>query len=143
MPHVSRFSKRGIPRLPTFWAFDWYVARSGEALAKRSEKAATAAVLRVVERPASGTPCTFQSPELRGVRRTTISAFPKHLLFYKFDGEEVFVLRVAHRARDLERLWAGRDLADGQPPTSECATSFCLSLTLTSINWRCATAHAF
>ena len=84
---------------------DWYAAQSGESLAKRWEKAVTAAVLRVVSRPASGTPCTFQASELRGVRRTTISGFPKHLLLYRFDGEEVFVLRVVHGARDLERLF--------------------------------------
>ena len=30
----------------------------------------------------------------------------KHLLFYKFDDEEVFVLRVVHGARDLERLFS-------------------------------------
>jgi len=34
----------------------------------------------------------------------TISGFPKHLLFYHFDDVEVFVLRVVHGARDLERL---------------------------------------
>ena len=84
---------------------EWYLVQSGEALAKRWEKAVTGAVLRVINRPASGAPCTFQSPELQGARRTTISGFPKHLLFYRFDGEEVFVLRVVHGARDLERLF--------------------------------------
>jgi toxin ParE1/3/4 len=84
---------------------DWYVAQSGERLAKRWEKAVTNAVLRMVSRPTLGTPCTFQSPELRGVRRAAISGFPKHLLFYKFDGEEIFILRVVHGARDLERLF--------------------------------------
>ena len=83
---------------------DWYAVQSGEALAKRWEKAVTNTVLRVVSRPAFGTPCTFQSPELHGLRRATISGFPKHLLFYRFDGEEVFVLRVVHGARDLELL---------------------------------------
>jgi hypothetical protein len=31
---------------------------------------------------------------------------PKHLLFYRFDDDEVFVLRVVHGARDLERLFS-------------------------------------
>jgi len=43
---------------------------------------------------------------LRDVRRATISGFPKHLLFYRFDDDEVFVLRVVHGARDLERLFS-------------------------------------
>ena len=84
---------------------DWYVAQSGETLANRWEKAVTKAVLRVISRPASGTPCRFQSPELHGVRRATIPGFPKHLLFYRFDGEEILILRVVHGARDLERLF--------------------------------------
>ena len=83
---------------------DWYSAQSGDALARRWEKAITAAVLRVAARPAAGTPCTFRSPELRGVRRTMISGFPKHLLFYRFEGGEIHILRVVHGARDLERL---------------------------------------
>jgi len=83
---------------------DWYAAQSGRALAARWEKAVTAAVLRMVSRPAAGAPCAFESPELQGVRRTTISGFPKHLLFYRLDEEEIFILRVVHGARDLERL---------------------------------------
>ena len=83
---------------------DWYVAQSGEALAKRWENAVTAAVLRVVSRRAAGTPCRFQSPELRGVRRTTISGFPKHLLFYRVEEGAIQILRIVHGARDLERL---------------------------------------
>lgn len=83
---------------------DWYSAQSGGALANRWEKAVTAGVLRVVSRPAAGTLCRFQSPELRGVRRTAIAGFPKHLLFYRVDEGEILILRVVHGARDLERL---------------------------------------
>jgi plasmid stabilization system protein ParE len=83
---------------------EWYVAQSGQPLANRWEKAVTSAILRVLSRPTAGAHCAFESPELHDVRRTTISGFPKHLLFYRFDAEEVFVLRIAHGARDLERL---------------------------------------
>ena len=90
---------------PTFWSrAEWYSVRSEEALAHRWEKAVTSAVLRVVNRPAMGTLCTFRSVELRDVRRTVIPGFPKHLLFYKFQEEEILILRVVHGARDLERL---------------------------------------
>jgi toxin ParE1/3/4 len=82
----------------------WYSTQSGNALAGRWEKAVTSAILRAVSRPTTGAPCTFQSSELRNVRRTAIGGFPKHLLFYRFDSGEVFVLRVVHGARDLERL---------------------------------------
>ena len=85
---------------------DWYRAQSGRSLALRWERAVTSAIKDVVRRPAAGSPCTFSSLELEGVRRTLITKFPKHLLFYRFTEEEVFVLRVVHGARDLESLFS-------------------------------------
>jgi toxin ParE1/3/4 len=83
---------------------DWYLRQSGRPLAQRWEKAVTSAISFALRHPAAGSPCTFRSPELRGLRRTAIPRFPKHLLFYRFDGAEVLVLRIVHGARDLETL---------------------------------------
>jgi toxin ParE1/3/4 len=85
---------------------EWYVAQSGRPLALRWEKAVTSAVSLISNHPGVGAQCSFRHPELRDVRRTTIRGFPKHLLFYRFDEEEMFVLRVVHGARDLERLFS-------------------------------------
>lgn len=85
---------------------DWYLAQSGRTLSRRWQKAVTSAVSHIVRYPASGALCTFQSPELWNVRRVSIQGFAKHLLFYRFDGDEVFVLRIVHGARDLERLFS-------------------------------------
>jgi toxin ParE1/3/4 len=85
---------------------DWYASQSGDRLAQRWEKAVSSAISQVVNRPAAGAPCTFRPPTLQNVRRTMISGFPKHLLFYRFDEQEVFILRVVHGARDLERLFS-------------------------------------
>lgn len=85
---------------------DWYADKSGRRLAQRWEKAVTSAVSLVLRRPAADALCTFHAPTLRGVRRATITGFPKHLIFYRFDDEEVFVLRVVHGARDLESLFS-------------------------------------
>jgi toxin ParE1/3/4 len=52
-----------------------------------------------------GTLCSFRLPALHGVRRVAIPRFPKHLIFYRFDDDEIFILRVVHGARDLERLF--------------------------------------
>ena len=84
---------------------DWYESQSGVPLAERWEKAVTSAVLRIVKNPDSGKPCKFHSSELRNLRRTTIAGFPKHLIFYRFSAGDVFILRVVHGARDLERLF--------------------------------------
>jgi len=83
---------------------EWYAALSGQPLAQRWQKAITTAISHLLNRPATGAPCKFRSPALRNVRRAPVSGFPKHLLFYRFDDDEVFVLRVVHGARDLERL---------------------------------------
>lgn len=70
---------------------DWYGSQSGASLAARWEKAVTSAILKVVETPMSGTACTFASSELRDIRRTTITGFPKHLIFYRFSqGKSLF-----------------------------------------------------
>jgi toxin ParE1/3/4 len=84
---------------------DWYESQSGKLLAARWESAVTASVLRIVKTPEAGTPCIFRSSELRDVRRTTITGFPKHLIFYRFHEGQVLILRVIHGARDLERLF--------------------------------------
>jgi toxin ParE1/3/4 len=85
---------------------DWYLQQSGRDLALRWEKAVTGAIQQVLRYPAVGPLCTFRSPELHDVRRTTVPKFPKHLLFYSFDEKEIFVLRIVHGARDLERLFS-------------------------------------
>jgi toxin ParE1/3/4 len=85
---------------------DWYSEQAGGRLVRRWEKAVRAAILHVERRPATGALCAFRSETLQDVRRINITGFPKHLLFYRFDDDEMFVLRVVHGARDLERLFS-------------------------------------
>jgi toxin ParE1/3/4 len=84
---------------------DWYSEQSGSKLASRWENAITSTVLRMAENPRSGAPCSFTAEELRDVRRVPVAGFPRHLVFYRFRGNEIFVLRVIHGARDLESLF--------------------------------------
>ena len=56
---------------------EWYEAKAGASLAQRWEKAITSALVRVARNPESGSRCSFSAQELQGVRRTTISGFPK------------------------------------------------------------------
>lgn len=83
---------------------DWYIEQSGKSLARRWEKAVTAALLSILKAPLAGTICAFRAPELRDVRRAMIAGFAKHLVFYRFSETEIFVLRIVHGARDLENL---------------------------------------
>lgn len=84
---------------------DWYRQHSGQALANRWESAVTAALLRIVENPNSGSLCRFSADELQGIRRMPIARFPKHLVFYRAESGEILILRVIHGARDLESLF--------------------------------------
>jgi len=83
---------------------DWYREKSDSKLAKRWGTAVTSAVLRILRNRRSGAPCRFSPTELRGIRRMPISGFPKHLVFYSAEDDDVLILRVLHGARDLESL---------------------------------------
>ena len=85
---------------------DWYFKQSGHKLARRWEGAVMSAISQVVQRPATGALCAFREKALQDMRRMAITGFPKHLPFYLFDDDEIFVLRVVHGARDLERLFS-------------------------------------
>ena len=83
---------------------DWYEQRSGYALTRRWENEVTAALIRIEKNPRSGAKCAFSSDELQGIRRMPITGFPRHLIFYRAEEEEIRILRVIHGARDLESL---------------------------------------
>ena len=86
---------------------NWYESRSDEKLAKRWERAVTSTLAQIRRTPNDGSSCRFSAAELLGTRRVPVSGFPKHLIFYKVEGREVFVLCVIHSARDLENLFVG------------------------------------
>jgi toxin ParE1/3/4 len=92
---------------------DWYEAQADNRLAARWEKAVTSVLLRISKRPAAGQLCKFQSTELTGTRRTPVTGFAKHLVFYQVHEQNVFVLRVVHGARDLESLFSGEPESHG------------------------------
>jgi toxin ParE1/3/4 len=83
---------------------DWYEQRSSYALARRWEHAVTAALIRIEKNPRSGARCGFRTAELQGILRMPIAGFPRHLIFYRVEKEEIRILRVVHGARDLESL---------------------------------------
>lgn len=84
---------------------NWYEEQSGLKLARRWEQAMTSVLLRLATTPAAGAPCTFQADELRGVRRMSVPRFPKHLMFYRLETQDIVILRIVHGARDLESLF--------------------------------------
>jgi toxin ParE1/3/4 len=83
---------------------EWYLQRSDRALARRWENEVTAALIRIEKSPGSGAKCGFSAIELQDLRRMPIAGFPRHLIFYRAEKEEIRILRVVHGARDLESL---------------------------------------
>lgn len=45
------------------------------------------------------------APEDETLRQRAVRGFPNYLVFYRFDGKQVTVLRVLHGARDLGALF--------------------------------------
>jgi toxin ParE1/3/4 len=88
---------------------DWYESQADHRLAERWEKAVTATFLRIAKAPRAGPLCRFKADELLDVRRTLVTGFPKHLIFYRFRDKELFILRVVHGARDLEGLFGSKE----------------------------------
>jgi plasmid stabilization system protein ParE len=86
---------------------DWYLQQSGRprpALGKGSH------ISNRARNSTSRRRARMRLPIARTQRRAAGNhpKFPKHLLFYRFNEneKEVFVLRIVHGARDLERLFS-------------------------------------
>jgi toxin ParE1/3/4 len=84
---------------------EWYEEQADTRLSGRWEHAVSSVLIRLAQRPNSGTPCRFRSDSLRDIRRVPVAGFPKHLIFYRVEKGNVAILRVIHGARDLESLF--------------------------------------
>lgn len=62
-------------------------------------------LLGIARNPLLGPVCHFQSKDLSDVRRIAVAGFTRHLIFYRFQEQQLLILRVIHGARDLESLF--------------------------------------
>lgn len=83
---------------------DWYRDHAGSEIAVRYVDAVEVALRELVQTPGLGRP-RFQSwPELAGIRSWRVPRpFYRHLIFYRYDDQTLWVERVLHGARDLPR----------------------------------------
>jgi toxin ParE1/3/4 len=88
--------------------FDWYAQKASRKLATHWESQVTSTLLRIVERPGTGSSCNFGAEQLAGTRRMPVQGFPRHLIFYQARQGEILILRIVHGARDLESLFTER-----------------------------------
>jgi toxin ParE1/3/4 len=61
--------------------------------------------------PEIGSPRYFSHPELQGLRFLPLRKFENYLLFYRARKDEkmIEIVRIVHGARDLPRLFAGKE----------------------------------
>jgi toxin ParE1/3/4 len=62
--------------------------------------------VQFVERmPGVGDPAPFADPRYRGIRRTTVRKFRKHVVYYRETTDGVELLRLLHGARDFRHIF--------------------------------------
>lgn len=55
--------------------------------------------------PGIGDPAPFADPRYRGVRRSTVRKFRKHVIYYREIADGVELLRLLHGARDFRHIF--------------------------------------
>jgi len=82
----------------------WYAEKGGVTFAERFVAAVEQTIKQLAENPARGR-CRYpRDPDLAhifGVR--IVRPFQKHLLYYRFNEDTLFLERLIHGARDLPR----------------------------------------
>lgn len=82
----------------------WYAERGGDELAVRFVNAVEATISKLAEHPHLGR-CPYpRDPDLAELHSILVEPpFRKHILYFRFTPEELFVERLIHGARDLPR----------------------------------------
>ena len=98
-----------IKRSDHFWAdllkqVDWYRDNANGEIAEKYVDAVEATLQDLSRSPGLGRPRFKEWPELAGLRSWRVQKpYHRHLIFYRFDGQNLMAERVLHGARDLSR----------------------------------------
>jgi toxin ParE1/3/4 len=92
--------------LAIFEQSDYYRQALDDSLAERWESAVDLAIRSLLQLPERGALCRFKSPELAGLRWIPVRGFPKHMIFYRFDGDDqlLLIVHILHGSRDLTAI---------------------------------------
>lgn len=86
---------------------EYLAQHAGVETGVRFYRAAEETFRMLASRPEMGRVVEFPHPTLSGLRAFPLREFPRHLVFYKFIGNDLDVVRVLHGARDIESLFEG------------------------------------
>jgi len=82
----------------------WYDQKAGWDVAEQYLRAVDATVRQLADMPDLGPRARFKSQSLLDLRFYPVQRpFEKYILFYRHDGQTLFVERIIHGARDLPR----------------------------------------
>jgi len=82
-----------------------FIGRDSPSAAYGLLDAAVETFEHLVETPEMGSPRDFARKGMEGIRVWPVRGYPNHLIFYRVSADAVEVIRVAHGARDLDRLF--------------------------------------
>lgn len=98
-----------VVRTSSFWRdlksiIDYFDEVHAETVALRFVDALDETIEFIREFPDLGGPWESSKPRHAGLRCRLVKGFENHVIFYRRDGERVFILRVLYGGRDLEEL---------------------------------------
>lgn len=100
---MSRTIRKAEPFIADFdLQYRWYFHEAGEDLARRYLRAVDSTLEKLSRFPEIGNLRRFPQPELRDIRSFSVERpFDRHLIFYRFDEQNVDAWRIMHGSRDL------------------------------------------
>ena len=82
----------------------WYFQQAGRRVAERYMTAFDDALVLLKMQPGIGVGRRFRDQRLKGLRSLVLSgAFRVHLVFYRWESDQLIIFRVIHGMRDLPR----------------------------------------
>ena len=69
---------------------------------------------KIASMPGIGEQWPSANPRLAGLRVWRIAGFEKHLIFYRPTGDGIEIIRVLHRARDIDSILANESANSGE-----------------------------
>jgi toxin ParE1/3/4 len=102
---MQKVNFRPLARRDIRDAAAYLLVEASEAVAVRFEEAVQNLTQTLAGMPGIGVPCSFRNPELRDVRRLTVTGFENWLLFYRGTDDRIDVIRVLHGAQDIAAIF--------------------------------------
>jgi toxin ParE1/3/4 len=102
--------QRPRARLDLLEQFVYFGEQAGVELAERYFAAVDATCRQLVDHPQSGVLYDFGIARLKGLRRLPIKGFENYLRFYLPHSNGIDVIRVFHAARDIDNLFAQKEV---------------------------------